>query len=196
MLERGPSIDFLPLCAGTFPRTAFLSFATFLFLLRFLLFPASRLGLFLRRGDASQARVLPARCPQGTVRTGTATQARPVFRAPHNSSDEQDVDPPLACAVDERYAAQATLRPARGADTQPRTPPQPGIPDSHTTTAQAPSPTTAAPHCLLAPFCYDASPTSHVCASLNPPSIHVRSPYQLTSASSGSRSVKMIHADS
>ena len=31
------SIDFLPLGAGMFPRAAFLSFATFLFLLRFLL---------------------------------------------------------------------------------------------------------------------------------------------------------------
>jgi hypothetical protein len=31
------SIDFLPLGAGTFPRAAFLSFSTFLFLVRFLL---------------------------------------------------------------------------------------------------------------------------------------------------------------
>ena len=43
-------------------------------------------------------------------------------RVPHNSSDEQDVALPLACAVAGRYAVQVTMRSARGADTQPRTP--------------------------------------------------------------------------
>src|SRR6266568_2010477 len=41
-------------------------------------------------------------------------------------------------------------------------------------------------------WCHPHSPRLK---SLNPPSIQVRSPYQLTRASSGSRSVKMIHAD-
>src|SRR5216684_5126485 len=130
------------------------------------------------------------------LRTDTAWQARPAFRARHSSSGEQEVAPLLAFAVDKRYAAQATMRLARFAETQLQASPPLGTPGSHTITERRPWPTRAAPHCLLAPFCYDAIPKAPVCASLNPPSIHVRSPYQLTSASSGSRSVRMTQADS
>src|SRR5436305_1353058 len=85
---------------------------------------------------------------------------------------------------------------ARFAETSPLAQPQLAIPDSHTITEPEPSPTRAAPHCLLASFCHGANPKARVCASLKPPSIHVGSPYQLTMASSGSKSVRMIQADS
>src|SRR5216683_4824296 len=55
LMERGlgglTSIGFLPLGAGLFPRSAFLSFSTLLFLLRFLLVQNCRCGLFPGRGD-------------------------------------------------------------------------------------------------------------------------------------------------
>src|SRR5947208_1591405 len=58
------SIDFLPLGAGTFPRSAFLSFATVLFLVRFLLVHSGRLELLLRRGES----VRPGSRPQDAHR--------------------------------------------------------------------------------------------------------------------------------
>src|SRR6266571_9240203 len=58
------SIDFLPLGAGVFPRAAFLSFSTFLFLVRFLLVHSCRLELFLRRGDG----LGPGSCAQDAHR--------------------------------------------------------------------------------------------------------------------------------
>src|SRR5258708_8575383 len=54
------SIGFLSAGAGMFPSPAFLSFATFLFLLRFLLLQSRRCELFLGRSDG----LGPGACPQ------------------------------------------------------------------------------------------------------------------------------------
>src|SRR5436305_7104703 len=64
MVARGrgglTSIGFLALSAGLLPCPAFLSFATFLFLLRFLLAHSRRGGLFLGGSDG----LGPRSCPQ------------------------------------------------------------------------------------------------------------------------------------
>jgi hypothetical protein len=65
--------------------------------------------------SSSQARLLPARCPEGVVQTGIALQARAVFHARRSSSGERGVGREDVFVVSERYASQTPYFPARGA---------------------------------------------------------------------------------